>query len=397
MTTSDQKTPNSSLEYPETDDDAHALYEQYSTVDPLPQIKAAQLNSADIAEYVSKTGMIWPFRPERLTKPASYAVLLKGRCIYWDENGKKQDFILSDEPIDGYENYPHRKEFALAQNSIAFITLEPTIRLPDYIAVRFNLTIQDVYRGMILGTGPLVDPGFQGKLSFPLHNLTNNKYTYRAGDELVWMEFTKLSRWHEWYPDENTSQEETREGEFVPFPGRKLLRKDVADYLEHASGGDAVRSSIPVVIEQSRKELENSGKRVDDLEVKITKYTSLGALIGIIAAAALIIGGYEIITSTLQLISDEQSKITSIDNKISTLVGRLDKLVKSANFPGNQMSIDAVKTISDEVESLREDVERLKSNAKINAIADDVESLREEVKRLKENAKKEDPSSAKQN
>src|ERR1043166_7949999 len=172
--------------YPSSEDDAAARYKTYCGVDPFPEIEAALLNSADICDYVAATGMIFPFCEHTdLLKPASYGPLLKGRGIYWDRNSKKHDLLLSDGKIEGYENYDYRTEFDLERNSIAFITLEPTFRMPLYLAFRFNLAIREVYRGLLLGTGPIVDPGFQGKISFPLHNLTDEKYTLVAGEQRI--------------------------------------------------------------------------------------------------------------------------------------------------------------------------------------------------------------------
>ena len=51
--------------------------------------------------------------------------------------------------------------YVFPENSITFVQIESKIRLPNYIALRFNLRIQHVHRGLLLGTGPLVDPGFQ--------------------------------------------------------------------------------------------------------------------------------------------------------------------------------------------------------------------------------------------
>ena len=59
------------------------------------------------------------------------------------------------------------------------------MRLPNYIAVQFNLRITHVHRGLLLGTGPLVDPGFHGKILIPLHNLTSEKYIIRADEGLI--------------------------------------------------------------------------------------------------------------------------------------------------------------------------------------------------------------------
>ena len=50
-----------------------------------------------------------------------------------------------------------------------------------------------MHRGLLLGTGPLVDPGFHGRLLIPLHNLTSDEYTIRGDEGLIWMEFTKTS------------------------------------------------------------------------------------------------------------------------------------------------------------------------------------------------------------
>ena len=49
-----------------------------------------------------------------------------------------------------------------------------------------------------MGTGPLVDPGFEGKLLIPLHSLTADDYEIEAGEGLIWVEFTKLSPNERW-------------------------------------------------------------------------------------------------------------------------------------------------------------------------------------------------------
>ena len=41
-------------------------------------------------------------------------------------------------------------EFTLEANSIAFVQVEPVFRLPDYIALRFNLKITHVHRGILI-------------------------------------------------------------------------------------------------------------------------------------------------------------------------------------------------------------------------------------------------------
>ncbi|MDP9316476.1 MAG: hypothetical protein M3R24_37430, partial [Chloroflexota bacterium] len=148
--------------FAQNDAEADQRFRRYKSVDPLKTVLPALLNSADIYDYVAKTGMLYPFDASGL-KSASYEVNLLGKCVIWDEGGNKQKITISK-----------GDEFKLPKNSIAFVQVEPFIRLPDYIALRFNLKITHVYRGLLLGTGPLVDPGFEGPLYIPLHNLTTN-------------------------------------------------------------------------------------------------------------------------------------------------------------------------------------------------------------------------------
>ena len=81
----------------------------------------------------------------------------------------------------------------IAANSIVFVECDLDFRLPDFLALRFNLHIRHVHRGLLLGTGPLVDPGYWGKLCIPLHNLTDEDYLIPRTEGLIWIEFTKTS------------------------------------------------------------------------------------------------------------------------------------------------------------------------------------------------------------
>src|SRR4051812_47149000 len=114
-------------EFASTDEEAQLRSQKYKSLDPFPDVPPALLNSADVADYVRETGMIWPFDPEK-RKSASYEIALLGKCIWWDDGGKKQVLEIT-----------RSTKFVLKANSIAFVTLEPLFRLPDYIALRFNL------------------------------------------------------------------------------------------------------------------------------------------------------------------------------------------------------------------------------------------------------------------
>jgi hypothetical protein len=167
----------------------------------------------------------------------------------------------------------------LPQNSITYLLLGTTFRLPNYIAARFNLTIREIHRGILLGTGPLVDPGFEGRLLIPLHNLTDNEYRVDLGEPLVWVEFTKLSFNEGW----QSMQSAERRADFVPFPRRKIdQRKTAEDYLEHAHHRRPITSSVEAIDIRSQRT-----ERV----VRDTRRFSVGVAVGVIALIATLFAG----------------------------------------------------------------------------------------------------------
>lgn len=252
---------NKEWEIPGRDKEAQRRYDTYVSKDPFPEVASALLNSADIFKYVVKTGMIFPFHTEKLMG-ASYEVAIRGKVIWWEDDGK-----------DG-EEQKHEKNllspgdfFELKPNSIAYLTLEPMFRIPDYIALRFNLRIVHVYKGLLLGTGPLVDPGFVGRLSIPLHNLTANTYIFRAGDGLIQIEFTKLSKNERWLMQKNGTDGLYKRNWITP-------NRTLETYLERSlqgSGNKSIKSSLPESILRFQKKVDKSEKDVNDLRYKVEK------------------------------------------------------------------------------------------------------------------------------
>jgi deoxycytidine triphosphate deaminase len=240
--------------------DADQRFERWRSVDPFPEIAPALLNSADIADYVAATGMISPFDEAKL-KPASYPLALGGKILWWDNKSRRRRRVTIAEGDD----------FVLQPNSIAFVTLEPFLRLPDYIAMRFNLKITNVYRGLLLGTGPLVDPGFAGRLSFPLHNLTTNEYRFRGGEDVIWVEFTKLSTNPQWLVGDRSDLE--RLGTYARYK-KTRSRRDVEDYVAEAISDGHIWSSISEALHQA--------------ETAASK-TRLYSAAGVVALAALVV------------------------------------------------------------------------------------------------------------
>ena len=112
-------------------------------------------------------------------RPAAYTLRIGDDFIDSDgERGK-----LSDE----------KESFVFKKNSIVFVSTKEELDLPFYIIARFNLRVNWVYAGILLGTGPQVDPGFSGKLSCPLYNLTNVDILIKRGEDFATIDFEKTT------------------------------------------------------------------------------------------------------------------------------------------------------------------------------------------------------------
>ena len=222
-------------------------YKSSEQPDPLPWIRPSLLWADHIEQYVMETGVIAPFytgggRHSRLKK-ASYEGRI-GKSAY---RYNKQGML---------ESIPLGEELTVGANSIVFVECDLDFRLPDFIALRFNLQIRHVHRGLLLGTGPLVDPGYWGKLCIPLHNLTDQDYSIPLDDGLIWIEFTK------------TTTDRSGSGSL----GRAPLDKndgywEVRDFIERAArpikGTGAsvpIRSSISKVRERAENAEETARK-----------------------------------------------------------------------------------------------------------------------------------------
>jgi deoxycytidine triphosphate deaminase len=337
-------------DFAESSEDADSRYRATIDKDPFPEIAAALLNSADVEDYVRATGMICPFDRTCL-KACSYKVSIGDRYLYWDEYGRKC-----------FRTLKTGEGLTLPPNSIAFVTTKEFFRLPRYIAARFNLSITNVHRGILLGTGPLVDPGFWGRLLIPLHNLTLNEYTFRAGEKFVWFEFTKVSPN---YWDESYEKSGSRlRGSYTPFDPAKT-EMSPEEYLNRAHP-KPIRSSIPEALERSAKSAENA--RDENRKLRNTVST-----IGAIAFLAAAYGGYQLVLSSSQRfdtimhsVADSQREVGTIEAQSDTREERLSRLERRLDEVAGQMDtftralggFDALE-IQQQLNELRTELSRL--------------------------------------
>ena len=112
-------------------------------------------------------------------RPASYTLRIGDDYI--DSEGNLRRFTEKED------------SFIFEKNSIVFVSIKEEFDLPFYIIARFNLRVNWVYDGVLLGTGPQVDPGFSGYLSCPLYNLTDADITIERGQDFATIDFQKTT------------------------------------------------------------------------------------------------------------------------------------------------------------------------------------------------------------
>src|SRR6266403_3041491 len=146
----------------------------------------AVLRAEEIRRYVTEFNLLiddGDFTPANL-KGASYTMAphpSEGWIIGADGNHE----LLS---VRDNSRGPY---YVVPRNSLVYIRLRETLRLPFYLIGRHNLKIDYVYQGLLLGTGPQVDPGYVGKIYIPLHNLTNQQVDIYINESFVSIDFVR--------------------------------------------------------------------------------------------------------------------------------------------------------------------------------------------------------------
>jgi deoxycytidine triphosphate deaminase len=342
---------NLEYEFCDNIDEAKLISQRYRLKDPLADIRPSLLNRHDIIKYVSKTGMVFPFSTKQL-KSASYEVCFGKEAIYWDADGK-HSFKATDA----------HSYLVLKKNSIAYVDVDISFFLPFYIAVRFNLTITHVHRGILLGTGPLVDPGFCGKLMIPLHNLTNNDYELHPGEPLITVEFTKLT------PDELLQSREKY----------KITEKEIKDwYSKNIKEPDFdfnkyFKRALPLGIGQVQSSLSDTLNNVqaltEDYKKKVKHAYVAWMSVGI-ALVALFYMTFTVVSDANKYVSDATTSINGKNHVASDILtfatkDDLNELRSNVAESGSKINQLFERVSSDDVKKqvvqIRSDIKDLES------------------------------------
>ena len=329
--------------------------------DPLPHVAPALLNSADIQAYQAACDLIqgetFDPSPERM-KAASYKIYCRGMVYWTDDKNFRQERRIDD-------NNP----YTLTPNSITFISPDAKFNLPDFIAARFNLAISLVHQGLLLGTGPLVDPGFKGQLLIPVHNLTNRSVELTASTGLIWVEFTKLST-------DETQWHGHKSYAFIKSFGDKAVQPQVDTYFKKTNNipTQSTLADYATRWTSALAEVNRVQRLARNQETRLKRYGLLGAVGGLIALVGLVFSVYSSYIGSVQVaqqahsvaeqaqqsIQDANKSLTAMEDKLSaassamaTLSVRLQKVeaikVHSAAQPNTvkQLKVKAASTPED--------------------------------------------------
>jgi deoxycytidine triphosphate deaminase len=321
-----------SYDYAPDSKTANERAERFRYFDPFAgKIPPALLSSQDFIKYVKVTSLIYPFfEDKQRIKAASYEARVGGKSIRWDEDGKRIVTVFN-------EHTP----LHLPKNTITFVQIESTIRLPQYIALRFNLRSANVHRGLLLGTGPLIDPEFEGDILIPIHNLTDEDYTIPREEGLIWIEFTKTSS----APDPAWKYR---------IEARKTL-VTAESYLEKANKNNPIRSSIKGAIRDVRQDVaavQSAASAASDSAAAAERSSRYFAAIGVVGIVGVglssIIGLHSYFGTMAQLADGVQEKAVSALAKVESTTSTAEETKKG------------LEEAKREIERLRSELEALK-------------------------------------
>jgi deoxycytidine triphosphate deaminase len=131
---------------------------------------------------------------------------------------------------------------------VAIIQTLETLNIPDFLIGRWNIRVALAYKGLLWVGGAQVDPGFRGKLSCPIYNLSREPVDLECGEKLAMIDFVTTTRFVD--------------GLSKPFQwwdGKKLVFEQYSTDLH--SGVEHNLDRIKDELKQTKQELDQEQKK----------------------------------------------------------------------------------------------------------------------------------------
>ena len=283
---------------------------RYYSIDPYRDIAPSLLNSADILRYARKGCLVHPFDyDEDMLDPATYAMKFLGRLHWWEDK--------DDERIPQEAEVMEGKPIRLQANSITYLQTKEEFRLPQYVAARFNLHIEHVHRGILLGTGPLVDPGFVGPILIPLHNLTDKPYDLMGGEKLLWIEFTKLTSHAHWRRP-HACRDTSPPPDLITFSSVKGL--SAKEYFDKSQvSGMGVVSAFKGALERAQSDASSSERAVKQAKKSVQTLSLIGIATLAIGVGTLVFAAFELFQNNSEMAGRIHDRLDRIERATNLL------------------------------------------------------------------------------
>ncbi len=289
-----------------------AIHEENECQSALPlspaDIPSGMLSSPQIGQCL-KLGLLLTNHADANLRSATYDMRL-GDTAFRYENEKRLEFHLGPQ-ID--KNHAVDNTLVFAPNSLTFVNTIEDFNMPADIIARFNLKSNWVHKGLLLGTAPIVDPQFCGKMMLPIHNFSSNLVQINYGDALVAVEFTKTLPIGPGYVPN-------------PEPEGKLLR-----YIDSAG---KVESSVYQALKQNHAFYDN-------IQSKTKFFTIAGGMslfLLICANMTLMMNIFNLAENARKQAATSQMMIESFDEKEQKRVNDEQKEINSLKLELHKLS-----------------------------------------------------------
>jgi deoxycytidine triphosphate deaminase len=298
-------------------------------IDPDAAVPRGVLLADRIAYYAELVNLVAPFEVKRLG-PASYDLTLGADCWYAhhvEATGESRKTLSQGEKL------------IIEPNSIVYVTSAETLNLPFYLVGRFNLKLRFLHEGLLVGTGPQVDPGFAGRLSCPLHNVSSSKVSIAQGDTFAVVEFQKTTPFgeSETWTGKETIQDVRSRGEAMlvkgldgrpclTFPMKSLYREPVKRYVP---SGRLVTSSVQGLAARIDLFEGNTKATVDEFKRHLS-VVNVGTLIAVaviaISVASYFVGVFNVYKGAYDAASQALERVKILEAERSAAQGRIEEL-----------------------------------------------------------------------
>lgn len=313
-------------------------------------IPSGMLSSPQIEYYIKKHSIVQNYKSTGL-RSASYDMRIGGKVLKW-ENGKKIEIDLVDVGDSSNNKFTYVE---LEPNSLSFVTTIEKFKLRRDIIARFNLKSKWVHKGLLLGTGPIVDPELNSNLLIPIHNFSNKSIFIDYGEELISVEFTKTLS-----PDQQITLNNTS---LKYVENRSKFKFD--DYIKKIADAQ-IESSV-------LSELRKHKDLFEKFKTQINRFSWGGALAIVaifVGIAGLIIASWDLwrasnATSIEAASIVKEYKGQNIDFRSFALKTdtdeRIDKIQQRLESIGKRVQFTTYNSYDQKINELEEKIEKLEN------------------------------------